>query len=122
MKKLLQIEEKPIPNLAAISLGRILFEIFFRRWGLFEILPARLFVCSSDEGSGSELGSINLDQADVAGVTAVTTQEIGTSRLMPLKLKRRRIQPPVHKQSEHRHLSRLISCSRAQARVRVYLR
>jgi len=40
---------------------------------------ARLFVCSSDEGSnesGSELGSNNLDQADVAGVTAVTTQEI----------------------------------------------
>ena len=35
-----------------------------------------------------KFGSSNLYHADVAGVTAVTTQEIGTSRLRPLKLKR----------------------------------
>jgi len=67
----------------------------------------------------NELGSSNLDQVDVAGVTVSQTKETGTSRLRPLRngyvtgnhynllqcmpvcesspYKRRRIQPPVHK-------------------------
>ena len=42
---------------------------------------------SGSNESGSELGSSNLDQVDVAGVSAVPVSQIGTSRLRPLKLK-----------------------------------